>query len=707
MAKQITQEQVDKIVERLIDRVEKANSVFLKKIGKSIDEISKLTPSNAHTLAQILKYGGDYEKMLKEIDKYTKLNIQDINKIFSEYAKRDQEFYKQFYQYRDKPFVKYEDNQLIKNQTQALANVVKNEMFNYTRDNILGYSLSDEMGRVKFTGMRETYNKVLDLAVMNISQGKETFGQSMSGILKEIGGSGLKTINYESGRSVRLDSTVRMHLKSRLLELHNENQKIYGSEFGADGVEISVHGNPAIDHEEVQGRQFSKAEFDRLMSGLDAKDYKGNTYTLDHDGNGSYRPISELNCYHYQFDIILGVNEPEYTDEQLQKIKESNDKGFDFEGKHYTNYEGTQLQRAIERKIREQKDIHILAKESGNKDLLNDSQSKIDQLTDKYRELSKESGLPTKMERLSVSGYRRTKVNKSTPPIRKLKETEYLITAKDQEELADYYINAWEPHKNESFYKERTAEKLEQLIKQKEKGFKDEIIDLSTPEGCEKLLSKINGKVFIENTKSIDKRLLANTTKNVYEITRKSPILMDDTKINTIQLNAEDLSTSTMAQYMMNRITLNKHYYNNYDILYEETKSGVSNFWFSDTAEDKMIDHIITHETGHHLYSELATKIKFSQDEKYISFMGDIKSDEYGYIPISAVKKKIIDIPIKRVMEKENLSRAEVISKYVSRYGKSNFEEMFAETFANSQLGKSNVLGDELIKLLKELGAWE
>ena len=79
--------------------------------------------------------------------------------------------------------------------------------------------------------------------------------------------------------------------------------------------------------------------------------------------------------------------------------------------KTYTNYEGTQLQRKLETEIRKQKDIQIMAKASGNKELVQESQQKITQLTRKYKELSDVSGLPTKLERARVSGYRRTKVN--------------------------------------------------------------------------------------------------------------------------------------------------------------------------------------------------------------------------------------------------------------------------------------------------------
>lgn len=408
----ISEEQIDLLVERLIRRIEEANTYFLMKIGASVAKIKELTPSQAQQLVQILKYGGNYEDIVKEISKYTNLNISEIDDIFSSYAKKDQLFYEKFYKYRNIPFVPFEQNSALIMQTMALSNMAKKELYNFTRPNVLGYTIRDEKGMPRFYGLKETYNRVLDEALLNVSQGKQTFDSAMTRIMKDIGGSGLKTIEFVSGRKMRLDSAIRMHLKSGLRELHNENQKIIGEEIGADGVEISVHENPAVDHEKAQGRQFSNEEYQKLNNGLEAKDYTGKIITLDHDHKNGYRPISELNCYHYIFSIVLGVSESEYSDEQLKKIIDRNNKGFEFDGKQYTMYEGTQLQRNLERAIREQKDIQILAKASDNMELVGQAQQKITQLTNKYKELSDLSGLPTKANRLRVSGYRKTKTKR-------------------------------------------------------------------------------------------------------------------------------------------------------------------------------------------------------------------------------------------------------------------------------------------------------
>ena len=403
----INESQIEFLTERLVERINKANIFFYKKIGSALKQIKELTPSQAHQLVQILKYGGNYDEIVRQIAKYTDLNIQDIDNIFNSYAKRDQLFYEKFYQYRNIPFVPFAENTALKMQTMALANIVKNEMYNYTLANLLGFTINGE-----FMNLKDTYNYVLDEALLNVSQGKETFDSSMRRILKDIGGSGLKTVDYKSGRKVRLDSTVRMHLKSELRELHNELQKIYGEEFGADGVEISVHENPADDHENVQGRQFSNEEFNKLQNGSVAIDYKGKAYSLDHDDNGSHRPISEMNCYHYIFSIVLGVSKPTYSDEELKKIIDKNNDGFNFEGKHYTLYDGEQLLRNIELNLRKNKDIQILGRASDNAELVGEAQTKITQLTTKYHEILKASGLRSKLDRARVAGYHRVSVEK-------------------------------------------------------------------------------------------------------------------------------------------------------------------------------------------------------------------------------------------------------------------------------------------------------
>lgn len=421
----LSDEILEKVSERLVNRIENANEYILKTIGNSIDEIGKLNYSEAHKIAQMLKYGGNYDKIVKKLAEITDLNEKDIKNIFNEVAKSDYSFAKQFYDYNNVKYIPYDENLALQSQVNAIKNITQRNIKNMMNPSVLGYGMIDQTtGLVTFRNLKDTYYNLLDEAVMSVAQGKETFNEAMQRQIKEMGGGGLKVI-YDSTyidkngivkhRTRRLDSAIRMNMKDGLRTLHNETQQTFGEQFGADGVEISVHSNPAEDHEDMQGRQFSNEEFDKLQTTGIAKDYTGKEIDItivSKNGNIFHRPVSMYNCYHYTFSIVLGVSSPEYTEEQLQKIIDDNNKGFELDGKHYTTYEGTQMQRRLETEIRKQKDTQILAKASGQTETVAEAQKKISELTNKYKELSNKAGLPTKMERMRVSGYRRIKTSK-------------------------------------------------------------------------------------------------------------------------------------------------------------------------------------------------------------------------------------------------------------------------------------------------------
>ena len=86
-------------------------------------------------------------------------------------------------------------------------------------------------------------------------------------------------------------------------------------------------------------------------------------------------------------------------------VAQRNQDGIDFEGKHYTLYEATQMQRAIERNIRLQKRRIVAYDASGNDEALANAQRKYLQLETKYRQFSKVAGMPTQEARLEVLGF--------------------------------------------------------------------------------------------------------------------------------------------------------------------------------------------------------------------------------------------------------------------------------------------------------------
>ena len=411
----LSNEVIEAVSSVLTKRIDELNAYILQKMGEDVRKFRTLTPTEAKKLADILKYGGDFDKIVKKLAEVTGLNIVDIYDIFDEVAKRDLAFAEKFYKYRNMKFIPYEQNEVLQRQVRAIARITAEEYFKNTGISSLGFGFQNDKGEVVFKGLKETYEELIDKAVLSVSQGRETFDQNMYGILKDIGESGIKVIyptTYVDKNGIvkhynrRLDSVIQMDMQSGIRKLHNELERTFGEEFGSDGVEISVHSNPAPDHAEVQGHIFSNDEFEKFQNDMNARDVNGVLFTADYNGRDR-RAISQYNCYHVANSIVLGVSKPTYSQEELQKIINDNNKGFEFEGKHYTNYEGTQLQRRLETEIRKAKDSQIIGRASDNSDLINKSQQRITYLTNKYRDLSKISKLPTQLERARVVNYKR------------------------------------------------------------------------------------------------------------------------------------------------------------------------------------------------------------------------------------------------------------------------------------------------------------
>lgn len=712
----------EKMVEKVINLFEELNAEILENVGKSIKKIGKLTPTKAHQLVQQLMYGEDYNKIIRKITKVTGLGKKEIENIFIDAAKKNQKFAKQFYDAKKVPFTSYEKNKLLQKEVDAF---IKSTEQYYKKITDTGFYIVDG----KKVPIKDVYNHMLEKSLMSVSTGQTTYQEEMRRITKEMAAKGIRTriiegkdtgtyiVDYASGRTRRLDSVLRMHLLGAMRDMSNKLQEDFGKEFGADGIEISVHINPAIDHENAQGHQFKFKEYEKLNKGLEATDYKGNRITLDHDENGSYRPVSTLNCRHYEWQIVLGVSKPRYSQEQLDEIIRKNKEGFEFEGKHYTNYEGTQLQRQIETKIRNYKDQQIMAKARGDMEDAEKCQKQIKILTRKYNDLHKISGLPTKKDRMVVSGYHPIKVDVPVQAVEKpinLGPNKIFISAKENRELGEYYWNAWKDRPSYDIM--RFKDHYEEIKKQMENGFEDEIIDISTFDGCNKLLGKVNGVLYGDEIKEMDIKLISEASKSIYENIKKCPSWLKDSEMNFTILRANDLGYDTIAETRMGNININSNFYKDYEKLLKMEKeqqeiheylSGHKNSWHVLTSENNITLQPITHEQGHIIHQRIADEVVYHRNDELIKYFDYLPKSEYGNFQANDVRKELIEIPIKRVMQKEKITRKEVIDKYVSEYGKSDFQEMFAEMFANSQLGKSNKLGDELIEFLKEIKQWK
>lgn len=384
----LTDKQIADALDLIDSRYQSVVTKYLQKVGKTINEIGHLNQSSINLLIQLRRMGVDTQTIERELQKVTKLTKQDIRTLYRKAAQEANTDARFSYVSKGVEPDNIRWEALVENIWQQTAGAMDN--------------LS------KTTVITGGYRDVIDDAVQAVTMGAADYNSAIRDTVRRIGREGLQ-VEYESTyitadgqmkhRHRRLDSAVRQNILDGIRQVQQKAQELIGEEIGADGVDITAHPNSAPDHEPVQGRRFDLDNFQRMQSGLDFEDVDSRSY------KGFERPITQWRCRHLIFYILLGVTRRMYTDDQLDSWQQENQKGCTIDGKHYTNYEATQLLRNLETEIRRQKDTATLAKASGDDMLRRECQSNINKLAKKYNAVAEAAGLKKQIQKTRVEGF--------------------------------------------------------------------------------------------------------------------------------------------------------------------------------------------------------------------------------------------------------------------------------------------------------------
>lgn len=405
----LSENAIENLVRPIVERQQRINEYVIKTICDRIKEIGSLSSSDVHKLQQLLNSGADVQKINLEIARQTGYQVSEIKKIIKVAALENYLDARPFYDYRMKPFIPFESNIILQRRVQAIANITAESYVNMVKTSAFMIRDLKNPGKLIPTSIAKTYQTIIDEAIQAAQSGVIDYNTVMRRTIKQLADSGIKFVSYptESGRiyTQRADTAVRRHILDGIRTVNQEMQRLVGEEFEADGVEISVHENPATDHAEMQGHIYSNVEFQKMQSGQSFEDVQGRKY------HSFERAVGTLNCRHFAISVVIETTKQTYSDKELKQILDRNEKGYTLpNGKHLTMYECTQVQRNMETKIRAAKDGQIAARASGDDFLAKQYQAKVNKWQKEYRAFSDACGLTLKRDRTSVSGYQKISV---------------------------------------------------------------------------------------------------------------------------------------------------------------------------------------------------------------------------------------------------------------------------------------------------------
>lgn len=357
---------------------------LLRDLAERIAAAGEFTATAQYETWKLQQLGVSQKEIKKELQKLLKSTNADIERLMTQSAQAGYSFDLKMLPTAEA--ISFADNAAVQQIVAAAVALAQDDLTNITQT--LG--MIDPYGNAQ--PLQTAYRQCMDYAFMQVSTGAADYNTAIRAATKNLADKGVYVIDYESGVHTTLEAAVRRNIMGGLGLMQEEISKRNHDDMGADGWEIDAHSNSAPDHEPIQGKQYPDAEYEALNNSL-------------------VRRIGTLNCGHSAYPIIMGISSPQYSAEQLEAMRTANAEGITYNGRHYTGYEATQHQRALERAIRKQKRRILIDEATGDAEKLKTDQIKLQTLRQEYNGFSKAAKLRTQTERAEVAGFGHKQAN--------------------------------------------------------------------------------------------------------------------------------------------------------------------------------------------------------------------------------------------------------------------------------------------------------
>lgn len=315
------------------------------------------------------------------------LDVSDdeIDRIYDEVVKSGYARNEELYTGKGKEYIPYAENEQLQQLVKAVKNQTKSEYRKITGS--LGFAVRNADNTLSFTPLADFYQRTLDNGLMQIASGAVDYNTVLKKAVKAMTDSGLRTVDYASGWSNRVDVAARRALMTGFNQVVAKVNEDNAEQLGTEYFEVSYHRGARPTHQVWQGRVYSKKELETVC------------------GLGTVTGLCGANCYHSYSPFIKGIDTPTYSEEELDRMNEEENTPKEYNGRQYTAYEAQQRQRQLETAMRaDRQQIELLTQGGADDDTITGAKAKYFQRQDEYVKFSKAMGLPQQWERVTVNG---------------------------------------------------------------------------------------------------------------------------------------------------------------------------------------------------------------------------------------------------------------------------------------------------------------
>lgn len=367
---------------------------LLVNVAKRFELSDEITPDTigAWQVKKLEQLGALRKENIKSLSRRSKLTLKQITKIITDAGFKALEFDEQIYN------AAYSAGLLVAMPVPMKMSPALNQILKGAIDNTRKYF--NLINTTALESTQEGFLKIINQVYLETSLGITDYNTAVKKAVRDLSDKGITGANYKSSSGKRtrnhIDVAIRRTIVTSTSQTAGKMQEQRAKEWGSNLVEVTSHAGSRPDHAKWQGKIYS-------LEGS-TKEYPN---LKEVTGYGSVIGLKGANCDHDFYPFFEGISKQTYKPYSLKENEKI--------------YEQSQVQRKLERDIREQKRRILTTTEIGDTEGKFKAQLKLKEKEAQLKAFTNKTGRTQRTNRQQLNGFGHSEAGKAVWAERKSK----------------------------------------------------------------------------------------------------------------------------------------------------------------------------------------------------------------------------------------------------------------------------------------------
>lgn len=248
---------IEKVSLRMENIWKMAEQRIIQDVIRRIQKSSKITSTADYQINRLIEMGRSTQEVESILKETLDLSYPELYKLYDEVVDWEYVRSRNLYEQVNGNFIPPEENEWLQQVSAEVKEQTKDQLVNLSGS----YGFSVMLGnRRAFMPFSEYYQRYVDAAIMDVVSGAFDYNTVIRRTVTQMTNSGLRVVDYATGRSNRVDVAVRRAVLTGVNQIAGRINEQNAKLLGTDYFEVTWHEGARPTHRIWQGRVRMKVE---------------------------------------------------------------------------------------------------------------------------------------------------------------------------------------------------------------------------------------------------------------------------------------------------------------------------------------------------------------------------------------------------------------------------------------------------------------